>query len=100
MTAHNHGIKTTLALALALGAIAPAVASARPNLDPPSRTTTQSPEPAVQIVRVPAGGGFDWGDASIGAAGGLGLSMLALGGSLLITQRRGRRSSESAAATN
>jgi hypothetical protein len=85
----NHGpIKTALALALALGAIAPAAASARFDLNPPAASTTPSPQPAVQIVRVSAPGGFDWGDAGIGAAGALGLSMLAMGGGLVIAGKR------------
>jgi hypothetical protein len=100
MSPHNHPIRTTLALTLALGAIAPTAASARFDLNPPPAKTTQSSQPAVQVVRVPAPGGFDWGDASIGAAGGFGLSMLAIGGGLVITQRRGRRPSGPAAATN
>lgn len=85
----HHQIKTTLALAVALGAIAPAPASARFELNPrPARSTPS--QPAVQIVRVSAPGGFDWGDASIGAAGGLGLSMVAIGGGLVIAARRSR----------
>jgi hypothetical protein len=60
-----------------LGAIAPAAASARFELNPPQSGTTPS-QPAVQIVRVSAPGGFDWGDAGIGAAGALGLSTLAI----------------------
>jgi hypothetical protein len=102
MSPHNHPSKTTLALTLtlALGAIAPAAAaSARFEPDPPAASTTPSPQPAVQIVRVAAPGGFDWGDAGIGAAGGFGLSMLAIGGGLVVTQRRGRRSSGPAPAT-
>jgi hypothetical protein len=46
-------------------------------------------------------GGFDWGDAGIGAAGGLGLAIVGVGGAFAITQqRRGRRSKGSAAITN
>ena len=89
MGLNHHQIKTTLALALALGAIAPAAASARLELNP-RPATTPSPQPAVQIVRVSAPGGFDWGDAGIGAAGALGLSMVALGGGLVIAARRSR----------
>ena len=90
MALKHHQIKTTLALAVALGAIAPAPASARFELNPrPARSTPPS-QPAVQIVRVSAPGGFDWGDASIGAAGALGLSMVALGGGLVIAARRSR----------
>jgi hypothetical protein len=100
MAPRNHPFKTTLALALAVGAIAPTAASARYELNPLTPTTTPSHQPAVQIVRVPASGGFDWGDAGIGAAGGFGLSMLAIGGGLVITQRRDRRTSGPAAATS
>jgi hypothetical protein len=102
MTPRNHpfSIRTTLALALALSAIAPAGALAKFDLNPTVATTTPSPQPAVQIVRVTAPGGFDWGDAGIGAAGGLGLSMLAIGGGLVITQRRERRSNGPTAATS
>lgn len=100
MTSHNHRLKTTLGLALALGTIAPSAASARLELNPPPATPTRSTQPAVQVVRVSAPGGFDWGDAGIGAAGGLGLSMLAMGGGLVVTQRRGRRLNGSAATTS
>ena len=86
----NHRlINTTLALALALGALAPAAASAQLELNP-RRATTSSPQPVVEIVRVSAPGGFDWGDAGIGAAGALGLSMLAIGGGLVLAARRHR----------
>jgi hypothetical protein len=100
MSPNNYPIKTTLALALALGAVAPTAASARLELNPPAATTTPSPQPAVQVVRVAGPGGFDWGDASIGAASGFGLSMLAMGGGLVIAQRRERRSSGPTAATS
>jgi hypothetical protein len=89
MGLNHHQIKTTLALAVALGAIAPAQASARFELNPRPATSTP-PQPAIQIVRVSTPSGFDWGDASIGAAGALGLSMVAIGGGLLIAARRSR----------
>ena len=90
MGLNHHQITTTLALAVALGAIAPAQASARLELNPRPATSTRSPPPAVQIVRVSTHDGFDWGDASIGAAGALGLSMVAIGGGLVIAARRTR----------
>ena len=68
----------------------------RPNPD------EQYPAPApTTIVRVitPAGG-FDWGDAGIGAAAGVALSMIGLGGALAVSQRRTRRSRRSAAVTS
>ncbi len=90
MSSHKHATKTALVVALALAAIAPAAASARLNLNPvgpsspPANASAKStegnapsPRPTVQIVRVSAPGGFDWGDAGIGAAAALGLVMLA-----------------------
>ena len=86
MTSHQP-LKSALVLALTLGAIAPTSASARLELNGPTRPTSPPPQPAVQIVRVSAPGGFDWSSAGIGAASGLGLSILALGGGLLIADR-------------
>ena len=91
--ARSHPLQRTLTLALTLGAISPAAAAAMPpRPDPPAPPTT----PAVHVIRVSAHGGFDWGDAGIAAAGGLGLSVLALGGGLVIAQHRGRRSKSTA----
>jgi hypothetical protein len=86
MGLHHHKIKTTLTLALALGALAPDAAWARLDLNPTPARTTPS-QPAVQIVRVSAPEAFDWGDAGIGAAGALGLSTLAIGSALVIAAR-------------
>jgi hypothetical protein len=47
--------------------------------------------PAVVEVSRPSGG-FDWGDAAIGAAGALALSSIAAGSALMVTGRRRRRS--------
>ena len=48
--------------------------------------------PNVMIVKVPqpvqAEAGIDWADAGIGAGGLLGLTLLGLGGSLALAQRR------------
>ena len=52
-------------------------------------TTSSSPQSVVRIT-TPASG-FDWGDAGIGAAGGLALAMLGVGGGLLISHQRPRR---------
>jgi hypothetical protein len=83
MTGGDHRIKTTLALALTLGAIGPAAAQARPQptAGPPAGDT-----PQVIVSSAPRG--FDWGDAGIGAAAGLGLSMAAVGGGLFVVGRR------------
>lgn len=105
MSPRNHPIKTTLALALALalGAIAPAAAQARlaldagapapkPAHDLRARAKTSSlagtPERPRQIVTATAPRGFDWGDAAIGGAGGLGLAMVAVGGSRAVAGKR------------
>jgi hypothetical protein len=50
----------------------------------------QVPAPVVQVPDGPVGG-FDWGDAGIGAAGMLALFSLAAGSALLVTSRRRRR---------
>jgi hypothetical protein len=43
-------------------------------------------------VRVTApSGGFDWRDAGIGAAGGFALSMIGIGGALVVSGRRTHR---------
>ena len=85
----NQQVKTTAALALALGALTPATATARPQLDPVRATHTQTQTSPIVRVITP-NSGFDWGDAGIGAAGGLALAMLGLGGTLALSQRRTR----------
>ena len=50
---------------------------------------TTVPQAAVRI-QAPSSG-FDWGDAGIGAAGGLALAMLGLGGAIVISHQRPRR---------
>jgi hypothetical protein len=61
-------------------------------------TTTSAPR-TVRIVS--HNGGFDWGDAGVGAAGGLGLAILGVGGAFAVSQqRRTRRSKGSAAITS
>jgi hypothetical protein len=84
----NQHIKSAATLALTLTALAPAAASAKP-IGPDPASSTQTPPP-IQVVRVTAPSGFDWGDAGIGAAGGLALTMLGVGAALTITQRRPR----------
>jgi hypothetical protein len=101
MSPRNHPIKKTLTLTLALGAIAPAAAQARPALD----AGAPAPKPAQDLraeaktsslagtparPRQVATHGFGWGDAAIGAAGGLGLSIVAVGGSLAVAGKRRR----------
>lgn len=84
---HHHPYKPTLAVALSVlaavlvgasRAAAAGSASARPS--------------AVQVIRITTHA-FDWGDAAIGAAAGIGISMLAVGATLLITADRQQRRS-------
>jgi hypothetical protein len=57
--------------------------------------------PATVVRGLAHGGGFDWGDAGIGAAGGLGLALVGVGGAFAISQqRRGRPSKRSAVITS
>ncbi len=86
------------------------VSSARQDLRSPDtrdyaegRGTYNSPD--VTVVKIPepapassAGGGLDWGDAGIGAGGLLGLSLVALGGTLAVLHRRQRAAGGPAAA--
>jgi hypothetical protein len=53
------------------------------------------------VLGVTAGSsGFDWGDAGIGAAGGIALTMIALGGTLAVSRRRTRRARHATALTS
>ena len=53
------------------------------------------------VLGVTAGSsGFDWGDAGIGAAGGIALAMIALGGTLAVSRRRTRRGRHATAVTS
>ena len=53
------------------------------------------------VLGVAAGSsGFDWGDAAIGAAGGIALTMVALGGTLAVSRRRTRRTRHATALTS
>ena len=90
MTPSSRRAKATVAVALALGATAPSAASAK--LPPPDPPTSNH---AVVFVQTSPRSGFDWGDAGIGAAGGVGLAMLAAGG-LVVAQRSGRLTHASA----
>jgi hypothetical protein len=108
MSPRNHTIRTTLALTMALGAVAPA-AHARLAVEPvpPASSSAQdvksahdlrraaqtsslagTVDPRRQVITVSAPSGFDWGDAAIGAAGGLGLALAAVGGTLAVAGRR------------
>jgi hypothetical protein len=86
----NRKLKTAAALALALGTITPATATAKP-VGPDLGTSPTTQTPPTQIVHVTTPTSFDWGDAGIGAAGGLAISMLGLGSALVITSQRRTR---------
>jgi hypothetical protein len=47
-----------------------------------------------------SGSGFDWGDAGIGAAGGLAIAVVGIGGALGLSQRRTRRTRPTAVAAS
>jgi hypothetical protein len=59
-------------------------------------TRTGVPSTVVRVVS--HDGRFDWGDAGIGAAGGLGLALVGLGGAFAISQQRQARRSKGSAA--
>lgn len=48
--------------------------------------------PSVAVASAGPRTGFDWGDAGVGAAGGLALSIVGLGATLAASHRRNRRS--------
>ena len=98
MTTH-HRITTSAVVAFALAVSAtPAVAkefditangSYVPAGSPALSQTSAASTPT--IVRISSlAGGFDWGDAGIGAAG-LVLSVIGIGGAFAVSQRRSRR---------
>jgi hypothetical protein len=109
----THRISTGIVLALALGTAAAPVSARTFDLNAngayvpsgaaslqatkPSRSV--SPPPVIVRVTTP-NSGFDWGDAGIGAAGGIALSMIGLGGALAVSQHRTHRTPGSAAPTN
>ena len=68
----------------------PATVYSRPDKSMIRITTPASAPQAVVRITTPPNG-FDWGDAGIGAAGGLALATIGLGGALALSQRRPRR---------
>ena len=96
-----HRTATTALLVLSLAATAVPIASARSvgaphhplsvysRQDKSLVPTNDTPQAVVRISS--PDGGFDWGDAGIGAAGGVAIAMLGLGGALVVSQRRPRR---------
>jgi hypothetical protein len=62
-------------------------ADGRGTYNAPDVVVVEAPKPAPE----PTATGIDWEDVGIGAGGLLGASLLALGGALLVVQRRGAR---------
>jgi hypothetical protein len=100
---------TTAAVILSLAAAGAPTATATVSATNPATTANQPPasvysRPDKSMIRVTTPGnapqavvriqtapnGFDWGDAGIGAAGGLALAMIGVGGALAVSQRRPR----------
>jgi hypothetical protein len=77
----NHRHLIAIALVLCLPAL------------PAAQAAGASSERAPVVVRV-TGGGFNWGDAVIGAAGGSGLTLL-VGGAVLGTRRGANETEQS-----
>jgi len=56
--------------------------------------------PATVVRTVAPGGGFDWGDAGIGAGATIVLMLIGTGGALATTNRRGRRAHQEQVSAN
>ena len=74
-----------LAVAGALATLTIASAAAHPNTADPPAAHQASGATIVRVVSPNTG--FDWGDAAIGAAGGLALSLVAVGTTLAVSRR-------------
>jgi hypothetical protein len=102
----THRLTTAAVLALALAAGASSLATAMPNRSAPgggqvvlspaastranvaaARASAPQSTPAAIVRVIPSTNGFDWGDAGIGAAGGLAIALVGLGGGLAVSQR-------------
>lgn len=79
----------------------PVVQTVRPNpdeqvlIDAPKQPIAGTPAVIVRVTNTKIG--FDWGDAGIGAASALGLSLIALTSWLAVSHRRARRTGSAAA---
>jgi hypothetical protein len=62
-------------------------AEGRGTYNAPDVVVVKAPAPAAE----PSAGGIDWADVGLGAGSLLGLTLIALGGSLFIVHRRGAR---------
>ena len=75
-----------LALTISLLTLAATTAGARPPGPDPQPLPNASPAPTIVHVSTPSG--FDWGDAAIGAAAGLAISLIAVGATFTIARHR------------
>jgi hypothetical protein len=118
MKSNYRRFRRALALALVLGAVAAPAAAAKPADAPPGYVTPAVSErssdsgysslnaitgpppsqPTVTPAVAAADSGFDWGDAGIGAGAAFALTMIGLGGMLVVTTRRQREARQRAAA--
>lgn len=74
-----------LVLGAALAFLSAASAAAHPNTAGPPAANQSSGATIVRVAGPSAG--FDWGDAAIGAAGGLAISLIAIGATLTVSRR-------------
>jgi hypothetical protein len=97
---------TTLILAMAISVTAASAASARPIdavgasvSDPAAYATheTAVSQQAESSTSSSTSSGFDWGDAGIGAGAAVAVAMIGLGGVLVVSSRRHRRTGRPAA---
>ena len=100
MTSRINSLRTALAIAIAVTAIAVPTATARPiddvgPLDEYRVPTTTSLDVAASPVASPTSDGFDWGDAGIGAGAMLALGSIAAGA--LVATGHGTRPRQSVA---
>ena len=83
----THKPLRALAVLGVLFALAAGDAAARPPSSyDPNRQATGQPSTIVRVVA--PSNGFDWSDAAIGAAGGFALSMIGIGGAIVVSRRR------------
>jgi hypothetical protein len=91
MTLQHHSLVKPLALVLLTGAVAAPAASARIDTgvsSPQPTSATQLETSLPQTVTVVRSGGFDWGDAGIGAGAVVALAATGLGARLAVGRHR------------
>jgi hypothetical protein len=91
LSSHSILRRVTTAAALAAVAAAPASAAEPRYLDRPAESRPDGGIPLsgdrpLTVVR--SDGGFDWGDAAIGAGTGVAMLLIGVGGTAALAQRR------------